>query len=126
MGDADGSGKVSLEEWSNFLTAGLQRHKLGEFSEIMSILTIHDNCFDEIDTDHSGLISWYEFEAWIALMADKEGDPELEVNRLRNLLDDRQKLMADLEMSPEQLAAISKRHEEVVRCRVESEMAKQN
>jgi len=123
--DVDNSGEVSYEEFSEFLTEKKSASKLGEFSELLSIMMMTDNPFAAIDKDGTGTITWEEFEGWIDEKAEEEVDPQAEVERLRALLDDRAQLMGSMEMSPEQQAEDSKKREAEVRMKVEAEMAKQ-
>jgi len=123
--DQDNSGEVSYEEFSEFLTEKKTASKLGEFSEILSIMMMTENPFAGIDKDGTGTITWEEFEGWIDEKADEEVDPGAEVERLRALLDDRATLMGNMEMSSDELAEQSKKHEAEVRMKVEAEMAKQ-
>ena len=116
---------MSYEEFSEFLTEKKTASKLGEFSEILSIMMMTENPFAGIDKDGTGTITWEEFEGWIDEKADEEVDPGAEVERLRALLDDRATLMGNMEMSSDELAEHSKKHEAEVRMKVEAEMAKQ-
>ena len=72
-----GGEQVSAEEWKRYVSEGST-----DFAEIMSIFTMNENCFAEIDSSGNGQISWDEFEAWIDLQAEKEIDPAAEVRSI--------------------------------------------
>jgi len=123
--DQDHSGEVSYEEFTNFLTEGKTAKKLGEFSEILSIMMMNENPFAAIDKDGSGTVTWEEFEGWVEEQAEADVDPQEEINRLKKLLDDRSKMMTEVQMSPEELKEVSTQRMQEVRAKIEQEMAKQ-
>jgi Ca2+-binding EF-hand superfamily protein len=123
--DSDKSGEVSYEEFAEFLTESKSSKKLGEFAEVLSLMMMEDNPFAAIDTDGSGQISWEEFEAWIHEQEHKEVDPQIEIERLRQLINTRNGVIESIEMTPEKLAEISAEREKAVRTELELASSKE-
>jgi len=123
--DADNSGEVSYEEFSEFLTESKSAKKLGDFAEVLSLMMLEEHPFQAIDKDGSGQISWEEFEAWVQEQETKEVDPAAEIGRLRGLINARQEAIGSIEMTPEKLAEISAEREKAVRHELEIASSKE-
>jgi Ca2+-binding EF-hand superfamily protein len=89
--DHNKNGEISYEEFTDFVTQSKgDGANMSEFGEVLSIfMTYEEHPFETLDTDGSGTISWQELEDWVEEQANKEVDPEAEVDRLRSLLERR-------------------------------------